>query len=83
VALIVVVVIVVTQVPHRLGHGGGEMVLILVPVDIHSGTDVEVVQPLFDLMLNTFEVVVVEELVEAVVDEDAGKGTTYGAQLSD
>jgi hypothetical protein len=42
-------------------------------VDIHSGTHAEVVQPPFDLMLNTFE----------VVDEDAGKGTTYGAELSD
>ena len=39
-------------------------------------------------MLKTFceegtNEVVVEELVEAVVDEDAGKGTTYGAELSD
>ena len=39
-------------------------------------------------MLNMFceegiSEVVVEELVEAVGGEDAGKGTTYGTELSD
>jgi hypothetical protein len=39
-------------------------------------------------MLNMFceeeiSEVAVEELVEAVVDEDASKGATYGAKLSD
>lgn len=88
VAMAVAVVVVVMQVPHRLGHGGGGVVVIK-SISEHSGTDAEVVKPLFDVMLNAFceegisEVVVVEELVEAVVDEGAGKGTTYGTELSD
>ena len=85
---IAVVVVVVMQVPHRLGHGGG-VVVVIKSISEHSGTDAEVAKPLFDVMLNTFceerisEVVVVEELVEAVVDEDARRGTTYGTGLSD
>ena len=71
----VTVVVVAMQVAHELGHGGGGVVLISVPKDIHSGTDVEVVTALFESL--------VEELMEPAVDEDVGKGAAYGAGLSD
>jgi hypothetical protein len=65
----VTVVVVVTQVVHELGHDGGGVVLVSVPEDIHSGTDLEVVAKLFESL--------VEELVEPAVDEDVGKGAAF------